>query len=337
MAHPVDPLSEHDLAQRLLGAWVLHVSDPDESRLVEAHVARCAVCAHDLADLTETAGELAGLVPQEEPPPDVWAGIESAVAAERRAPRAVDPYNELVVQLAELLADLRDEEWQVEATAGWSVLDLVAHLAAVDGVLAAALRVPGRVVADGDLDERTAQVVERARRRPPGETVQEWRRQAAELAVAVASGGEGVLARTVPFAGLDLPVRVVILDRAFETWIHAEDIARATGRSIAGPPPPHVALLADTAVQLLPGVLAMTGRTAAGSARVALTGPGGGTWDVTLGQEPATHVVELSMDVMEFCYLVGGRRDPASIPRQVRGDVDRADDLVFAAAALARP
>ena len=330
----MDPLAEHDAAQQLLAAWVLHVCEPDEMRLVEAHVDRCSVCADDVVDLTESAGSLAELAPVEEPPAEVWDGIAAAVARGRSG-RPVDAYNELVVQLAELLRDLRDDDFALEAVPGWSVLDLVAHLTAVDGAFSAVLRAPGREVPP-DLDASTEQAVALARRQPPERTVDLWRRQAAEIGVLVATGGERMLDRRVPFAGFELPVRTVVLDRAFETWIHAEDIARATGRSLAGPPPGHVAMLSDTAISLIPAVLEVLGRTTAGVARVTLTGPGGGSWDVPLGAD-GPPVVDLSMDVMEFCHLVGGRREVATVPRQVRGQVGRADDVLLAAAALARP
>jgi hypothetical protein len=40
------------------------------------------------------------------------------------------------------------------------------------------------------------------------------------------------------------------------------------------------------------------------------------------------------MDAIEFCYLLGNRRDPGSVPHTVEGDPDLAATLLRAAATL---
>ncbi|MFC0628437.1 anti-sigma factor family protein [Kribbella deserti] len=53
-------MSTHELDRTLLGAYVLAALEPDETRLVEAHLATCAECraeADDLAELKEFLGE----------------------------------------------------------------------------------------------------------------------------------------------------------------------------------------------------------------------------------------------------------------------------------------
>lgn len=65
--HPTD-----DLAAYAVGA--LH---PHEHRTVDAHLATCSHCRAQLTGYLET---LAALVPDEEPPPEVWARIRNTTA-----------------------------------------------------------------------------------------------------------------------------------------------------------------------------------------------------------------------------------------------------------------
>ena len=59
-----------------------------------------------------------------------------------------------------------------------------------------------------------------------------------------------------------MPVEHVLLDRAFETSIHADDIAAAVGVALAPPAPDQMHLMAQTAVGILPAVFAESGACA---------------------------------------------------------------------------
>ena len=52
------------------------------------------------------------------------------------------------------------------------------------------------------------------------------------------------------------------------------------------------------------------------------------------GQTPT---VRLQMDVLEFCFLAGGRRDPTTVTAVVTGDEELGRDLLTAAPAFAGP
>lgn len=78
--HPVD-----DLAAYAVGAL-----DPDEHRVVDAHLASCPRCCAQLAGYLET---LATFVPDEEPPSEIWTRIRATTATTaQEAPAApIDP------------------------------------------------------------------------------------------------------------------------------------------------------------------------------------------------------------------------------------------------------
>jgi hypothetical protein len=67
----------------------------------------------------------------------------------------------------------------------------------------------------------------RAARFPPTRSVRApWREQSHHLVrTAAFTGGAG--RTTVPYGDFDLPLHDAMLDRAFECWVHAEDIAEA--------------------------------------------------------------------------------------------------------------
>ena len=97
------------------------------------------------------------------------------------------------------------------------------------------------------------------------------------------------------------------------------------------------ALIVAFGVGLLPdAVRLLGGDQPARSARLVLTGPAGGDWTLPLGSgDPAsTPAATVTMDAVEFCYLLGNRRDPGSVPHTVEGDPELAATLLRAAATL---
>ena len=198
-----------------------------------------------------------------------------------------------------------------------------------------------------NLDERSQAALDRSRGEPPELTRAYWRGQADDIVRRVLAGGAGLSGRLMPFGGVPMPVEHVLLDRAFETWIHGDDIATTVGVAFAPPSPDHMHLMAQTAVGILPAVFAETGRVRPGAvAGVTLTGPGGGEWTVPFGLPdtvprptaiPAQRVTDVRLDVIEFCLLVGGRREVATLAAEISGDLEAGRDVLVAAASLARP
>lgn len=82
----LQPIQPHDEIKSLLAPYALHALEEDDVRVVEAHLATCAQCGDELADLLETASMIA-LTEIEAPPLRLWGRIESGM----RADEQVDP------------------------------------------------------------------------------------------------------------------------------------------------------------------------------------------------------------------------------------------------------
>jgi hypothetical protein len=72
------------------------------------------------------------------------------------------------------------------------------------------------------------------------------------------------------------------------------------------------------------------------SVHLVLTGPGGGTWDIAIGETPADPVpIGIVTDAVGFCRLVANRVTPADLDLHVTGDPGRVAGVLAAASALA--
>ncbi|GAA3180021.1 maleylpyruvate isomerase family mycothiol-dependent enzyme [Nonomuraea roseoviolacea] len=268
-----------------------------------------------------------------------------AGARARRRPAAptaawARPYAGRVAAMDALLASAGDDDWSREVVEGWNLQELVAHLAAKDGLLAAAVGAPvlGPPITASDALGRTADVQAHERARSPEQTRRDWRAQADALCRHLAA-----LAPEAPATldGMETAVRDHVLGRTLETWIHADDAARAAALRLPHPVPEHIHPTADLCARLLPWTMLLSGLDGAGRAvHLTLTGAGGGEWHVPLGvadtgaREPQARI---TADVVEFCFLLGGRGEPESFAAELEGDVGLARDVLRTAPALAGP
>ncbi|RAY13331.1 hypothetical protein DPM19_19835 [Actinomadura craniellae] len=330
--------AEHETVSALLGVWVLGACSAEESAAVIDHLTRCRVCADESLLLGAADDLLSG---RGGPPVGLRARMLDRALTRRPPAPAVPgyaaPYAAQVSVLDSLLGELAGPDWARTAVAeyGWSVQDLVAHLAATDGLLAARL---GADSAPGDGDDvpaRTAAMLARHRGLPPERTRAAWRDQATALCSRLGADARDQLVELE----WPLPVGATILSRAFETWIHTADIAVAAGRTLPAPLPEHLHPMADLGVTMLPTALSLAELDRPdGMARVVLTGPGGGDWLVPLGADSGSELMTaIELDVLEFCFLLGGRRDPGEVGALVDGDERLARDLLAAAPALSGP
>ncbi|NEC72656.1 MDMPI N domain containing protein, partial [Streptomyces rochei] len=60
----------------------------------------------------------------------------------------------------------------------------------------------------------------------------------------------------VSYGDFELPLHDAMLDRAFECWVHAEDIAEAVDYPYEPPAARHLNRMIDLAARMLPGALA---------------------------------------------------------------------------------
>jgi hypothetical protein len=97
--------------------------------------------------------------------------------------------------------------------------------------------------------------------------------------------------------------------------------------------------MTDLAVRMLPvGVARVTDDVPPADVHLVLTGTGGGTWDVVLGDRTAATAVSdvgIVADAVRFCRLVADRIAPAELGASVTGATALASTVLSGAAALA--
>ena len=339
----------HAAVTELLGAWALDACSVEETATVEHHLAGCPSCSAEADRLGQVAAGLATMVAA--PPP---ARLRDAVMAAARAARPAageevsTGYATLVERFDTLLGSLTPAQWRERVIHDLTVQDLVAHLIATDELLVAQLGAAGAEAPedpaelDGTLPaRRSAASIGEHRGRPPERTRAVWRAQADRLLRDARSDTPGALDRRVRLADPRLPrqpLRTALVQRLFETWIHTDDVRTLLGSPPAPPSERQVALIVTFGVRLLPAALRLAGADRPpGSARLVLVGPGGGDWTISsAGQDVPARPPDatITMDAIEFCYLLGNRRDPDAVPHRVEGDPAAAATLLRAAATL---
>ena len=242
-----------------------------------------------------------------------------------------------------LLGALSGDGWKTEALRGLDVQGLVGHLIGVEHDTHRALA-GDPAVAGAEHVASTQDWAVRQEGRSPALTRDEWRRAAdrtLELARAAdsdpAAGGSARLA----MHGITLPLDDLLVVRAFELWVHDNDIRRAVGLPPSVPDPPVLHLMSGLAARMLPYAAARMGLHPV-DVHLVLTGPGGGTWDVALGQGAGGQAggggqegVAIVADAVGFCLLAGNRVTPAELGPHITGDQSRAVSVLAAASTLA--
>jgi len=230
------------------------------------------------------------------------------------------------------LRELRDDQWRTPTLRGLDVRGLVGHLTGVEEDMQRCLAGDPAVAAAGHV-ESTQAAADRQAGRPPDQTRVEWRR-AADRTIALTRARNP--RAEVAVHGMRLPLDLLLVIRAFELWVHENDIRAAVGSPPSAPDASTLTLMTSAAVRLLPLVAARTGLDEPTNVHLVLTGPGGGTWDISLGRTaPAPAAVAIVTDALGFCRLAANRATPASLDTHVTGDPDRAVAVLAAATALA--
>ncbi|MBC9726883.1 maleylpyruvate isomerase family mycothiol-dependent enzyme [Streptomyces sp. TRM68367] len=334
--------TDHDTLRHLLAAWAFDALPPDERDTVTHHLADCPDC-------TAEAERLRGIVRLLEGPPghngagaasvtDLLAGVLNGRGAPTRVAGHAAPYAAAVAGLKALLPEV-EGRWSTPVVYDWDVQATVAHLLAADEPLAEQLGIAARVpvssvspVEEGGgwedaWNRRTADVIAHEHARTPEETVAAWADQAADLLATPEARDLERAARAVTLMGLRLPVADHFLVRAFEAWIHTDDIGRAVGLAVPPPPDEHLGRLVRLAVRILGLALGPT----APPVLFAVSG-GAEEWVLGSGDDPVRG--ELVLDPVDFCLLVGGRYAPDTVPRGAAGDEGAVRNVLERAASL---
>jgi uncharacterized protein (TIGR03083 family) len=284
----------------------------------------------------------------EERSPALPAGLRMRViAAALRAraaghaypvPAEISPdeaYRRAADALYGLLRALPDEDWARPALRDLDVQGLVGHLVGVEEDVQRCLAGDQEVAAADHVASTQAAAVRQAGR-PPARTRAEWRR-AADRTIGLARAGN--LGAQVAVHGMRIPLGVLLVARAFELWVHDNDIRQAAALPPSVPDPATLSLMTDVVARQLPHAAALAGLDDPVSLHLVLTGPGGGTWDLPIGMggageaEPADVVIV--SDAVEFCRLVANRAVPAGLDLHITGDAGRAAGVLAVASALA--
>ncbi|QIJ63282.1 zf-HC2 domain-containing protein [Streptomyces sp. JB150] len=367
------PRLPHRVLTSLLGAWALSACSPEETAAVEDHLGTCGSCADEARRLREAVGLL-------HPPEtlDLDPSLRTRVleaCLDRRPPSIPVPdwataYDAETARLDALLQDFGEAEWHAPVRLRWydgkdrttrrtTVAGVIAHLLAVDGLVALALGLDdplGDITADRPTPAARTEACWRSSRIPPTRSVRApWREQSHALVRAVAFTGGGAGRMTVPYHDFTLPLHDAMTDRAFECWTHAEDIADAVNYPYEAPSGRHLHRMIDLAARMLPEVLAARRRAglaaparhlvAAGepgrTLRLEIEGSGGGEWLIPLDSPAASpspdhEVAHVALDDVEFCGLAAGHVSPEDAAAGQDGDREAIRDVLSAAAALSR-
>jgi uncharacterized protein (TIGR03083 family) len=365
---PVLPAYDHNTLRSLLGAWALAACSQDEAAAVEAHLTDCASCAEEALRLRDAVG----LLHQEESldlDPLLRARVLENCLGRRPAripvPEWAAPYDAETARLDAFLGDLGEPEWNMPVKLAWArgerVLTLrgvLAHLGAVDGITAISLGLDdplGTGPQPRTAMDRTELSIERNKAHPPVFVRNKWRAQTRNIVRTLSFAGSGTGGLPVDYVDFTLPMRDALIDRAFECWIHAEDIANALAYPYQPPAPRHLNRMIDLAARMLPTAIADRRRAglAASAARLVaagapgralhlhVEGPGGGRWNISLDSPGAVAsedniIAEIAVDQLDFCQLAAGHLPPERIAAGAQGDKAAVRDVLFAAASLSR-
>lgn len=214
-------------------------------------------------------------------------------------------------ELRRILTSLRAEQWAGPSLCeGWSIADVVLHLAQSDeialgsarGTMAVSARNAGwEMSEDGaTVDDVAGAAVERQRGASPEELLARWSAAADGLVSTLAITDPK---RMLPWVANDLPARTLATTRLAECWIHTHDIARPLGIEMEFDE--RLWNIARLAWRTIPYALSRAGQHLTGPVAVILDTPDGGTWEFVDG-EPLTTVTG---PAMTFLY-VAARRVP---------------------------
>jgi len=286
-------------------------------------------------------------------PPELRARV---LDASRRARVAGEPvpavpaispaeaYRRAADALYRTLSALNTTAWSRPAIRDLDVQGLVGHLTGVEDDVQRCLANDPAVSHAGHVASTQAAAVRQAGR-DPALTLAEWQDAVSRTLTLVAARGQDGLDTGVALHGMQLPLCALLVVRAFELWVHENDIRQAAGLPLAVPDPSVLSLMTRLAASLLPGAAVRAGLPGPGRLHLVLTGPGGGTWDLEWDPEwdpetvsagrPDPAEASIVADAVGFCRLVSDRMTPAELDPYISGDRDHAAGVLTAAATLA--
>jgi uncharacterized protein (TIGR03084 family) len=205
-------------------------------------------------------------------------------------------------RLSHILSGLTEEQWLSESGAsGWTIADVVLHLAQGDEGVVSSAAGGDRLSGAGDVDEWAAAMVS-AERALPAVAFARWQQARVAALAALRAAPESQSLRWVV---APMKPATMATTRLAEHWAHGLDITGPLG--IDFPDTPRLRNIAWLAHRTLPYALARSG-TAAGPVRVELTSPDG-TEVWRFGPDEAESAI--SGPAGAFCRVAAQRLAPA--------------------------
>ena len=285
------------------------------------------------------------------PPADLAAVVAAAAMATRPSGRAVDSlggghpadprsaYRQTVAELRAALAVADGRE--TIAPYGWSATQLVAHLLEVDRYFGRQLGLWDHAIDTAHEEDHlamTAAAVDAATGASFAELLRQWDDVCAPIGSHVDALDSEQLRARMKFHLLDTRVSTILVVRVFELWTHTEDTCRATHRTPPALDAARLHLMTNAAVAAIPLGLLLAGIDGGTrTARIVLTGPGGGVWHQSLQfrGEAGEPEVTIVADAIDFCRLASQRIAPDQLQADVDGSIDLAVDVLRGASVFA--
>jgi uncharacterized protein (TIGR03084 family) len=230
-----------------------------------------------------------------------------------------------------LIVEGLDEEQLAlpSACEGWSLSDVLLHLAQTDEMAAASARgqlggaVGAWAASEGpvrtDVDDVAGSMVERERGASGTEVRARWAKSAADMASALEACDPTARVRWI--VG-DMAPRTMATTRIAETWLHTGDVC--VGLGIAQPKSDRIWHIARIVHRTLPYSFKRAGREAAGGVRFELTSPIDELEMWRFGDDGAETVI--SGAALELCQVAGQRASAAATSLRATGP--DADDVL---------
>jgi len=290
----------------------------------------------------------------ESDPRDLPAGLEARVlahsldgpkslrhlgwrSAEGAELDSLGAYIRTAAELADLLDALDAGDWTRQTRVDHAtVRDVVVHLLGVERYVLGQLGRRPRLDAPRREDHWPVSKQAADPPPPPGASLaRAWWGAALDL---VAACGELGPDHEVAYHHLGGPISGLLLVRTFELWTHGDDVRSATHRPLNLLDEARLSLMVSELMTVLPLGLALSGCPQPGrTARLTLTGAGGGTFDVALapGERPGEPDVTLTAEVIGICRLAANRLRADDLPVLVEGDASLVESVLVGATAFA--